>query len=237
HDHEHGRTIRLERQVLERNDRIAERNRGWFESRGICALNLVSSPGAGKTTLLERSLRELGKELRLHVIEGDQETSADADRIRAAGGRAVQINTGTGCHLDAAMGAQAALPLARGGKRKAAQVPAHVPRGSGSGAEQDRPASPPRLRRGALPLQRAAGQSAAARLPRLGGARRRPARLVRLGSRAAGDARRRLNAGAGESKRPPASSLVVSRQGVAPCSNEAWIRGVVCSSLATERGI
>lgn len=107
HEHEHGRTIRLERQVLERNDRIAERNRGWFDSRGICALNLVSSPGAGKTTLLERSLRELGEELRIHVIEGDQETSADADRIRAAGGRAVQINTGTGCHLDAAMVARA----------------------------------------------------------------------------------------------------------------------------------
>src|ERR1700737_4747106 len=107
HDHEHGRTIRLERQVLERNDRIAERNRGWFDARGICALNLVSSPGAGKTTLLERSLRDLGSELRLHVIEGDQETSADADRIRAAGGRAVQINTGTGCHLDAAMVARA----------------------------------------------------------------------------------------------------------------------------------
>jgi hydrogenase nickel incorporation protein HypB len=107
HDHDRGGTIRLERQVLERNDRIAERNRGWFDARGICALNLVSSPGAGKTTLLERSLRDLGSELRLHVIEGDQETSADADRIRAAGGRAVQINTGTGCHLDAAMVARA----------------------------------------------------------------------------------------------------------------------------------
>ena len=104
HDHHHEHeTVRLEREVLARNDRLAERNRGWFAAREVLALNLVSSPGAGKTTLLERTIREAGAELRIHVIEGDQETSADADRIRAAGARAVQINTGTGCHLDAEM--------------------------------------------------------------------------------------------------------------------------------------
>jgi hydrogenase nickel incorporation protein HypB len=89
--------------VLERNDRLAERNRGFFKARKVLALNLVSSPGAGKTTLLERTIRDAGRELNIEVIEGDQETSADADRIRAAGARAVQINTGTGCHLDAQM--------------------------------------------------------------------------------------------------------------------------------------
>jgi hydrogenase nickel incorporation protein HypB len=105
HDHApgSGSILRLERDVLEKNNRLAERNRGWFAGRGILALNLVSSPGAGKTTLLERTIRELGRDVRVCVIEGDQETSRDADRIRAAGARALQINTGTGCHLDAHM--------------------------------------------------------------------------------------------------------------------------------------
>ena len=75
----------------------------WFAGRNILALNLVSSPGAGKTTLLERTIRDLGRELSLSVIEGDQETANDAQRIRAAGCPVVQINTGAGCHLDAAM--------------------------------------------------------------------------------------------------------------------------------------
>src|SRR6202158_2838151 len=116
HDHAHdrkGETIRLEREVLEHNDRLAARNRGFLAARHVLALNLVSSPGAGKTTLLERTIRDAGRELGIEVIEGDQETSADADRIRAAGAQAVQINTGTGCHLDAAMvaGAFARLKL------------------------------------------------------------------------------------------------------------------------------
>lgn len=97
------RTVRIEQEVLAKNNRLAERCRGWFAGRGVLALNLVSSPGAGKTTLLERTLADLGGELAISVIEGDQETDRDADRIRKAGGRAVQINTGTGCHLDAAM--------------------------------------------------------------------------------------------------------------------------------------
>ncbi len=86
-----------------KNDRLAEWVRGWLAGRGLTALNLVSSPGAGKTTLLERTISELGGEISLSVIEGDQQTLNDAERIRAAGCRVVQINTGAGCHLDAAM--------------------------------------------------------------------------------------------------------------------------------------
>jgi hydrogenase nickel incorporation protein HypB len=103
HVHAHGRTVLLEQELLARNNRLAERNRGWLAGRKILALNLVSSPGAGKTTLLERTIRDLANEFPLHVIEGDQETVHDAERIRATGCRVVQINTGTGCHLDAAM--------------------------------------------------------------------------------------------------------------------------------------
>jgi hydrogenase nickel incorporation protein HypB len=103
HSHSHGETVRLETDVLAKNNRLAERNRGWFAGRNIFALNLMSAPGAGKTTLLERTIRDLGNELALSVIEGDQETINDAERIRATGCRVVQINTGTGCHLDAVM--------------------------------------------------------------------------------------------------------------------------------------
>jgi len=95
--------VRVDRDVLDKNDRLAEYNRGWLAGRGVLALNLVSSPGAGKTTLLERTVRDLGREFPVSVIEGDQETDHDARRIRAAGCRAVQINTGVACHLDATM--------------------------------------------------------------------------------------------------------------------------------------
>ncbi len=105
HDHEHAHDH-------DQNDLLAERNRGWFEGRGILALNLMSSPGAGKTTLLERTLADLAKEVRLSVIEGDQETMRDAERIRRAGARAIQINTGSGCHLDAQMVSAALRKLA-----------------------------------------------------------------------------------------------------------------------------
>lgn len=103
HTHTSGTTLRLDQHVLARNNQLAERNRGWFAGRNILALNLVSSPGAGKTTLLERTIRELGGGLTLQVIEGDQATTNDAQRIQAAGCRVVQINTGAGCHLDATM--------------------------------------------------------------------------------------------------------------------------------------
>jgi hydrogenase nickel incorporation protein HypB len=89
--------------VLARNDRLAARNREWFRERGILALNLVSSPGAGKTTLLERTIRAVGEAMTIHVIEGDQATALDAERIRLTGASAVQITTGRVCHLDAAM--------------------------------------------------------------------------------------------------------------------------------------
>ncbi len=105
HEHEHvrGTVVSLEQDVLAKNNRLAERNRGWFEGRDILALNLVSAPGAGKTTLLERSIRDFGGELPISVIEGDQATLLDSERIRSLGCRTVQINTGTGCHLDAEM--------------------------------------------------------------------------------------------------------------------------------------
>jgi hydrogenase nickel incorporation protein HypB len=103
HDHQPTRVITLEQDILAKNDLLAARNRDWFAEHDILALNLLSSPGAGKTTLLERTIRDVGDELGLSVIEGDQETLLDAERIRATGRPAVQINTGSGCHLDAEM--------------------------------------------------------------------------------------------------------------------------------------
>ncbi len=103
HAHMHGTTVSLEADILEKNNRLAERNRGWLEGRNILALNLVSSPGSGKTTLLERTICDLKDELPIHVVEGDQETVNDAERIKNTGCKVVQINTGTGCHLEADM--------------------------------------------------------------------------------------------------------------------------------------
>ncbi len=99
----HGKTVTLAEKVLARNDALAGENRDWLRERDILAVNLMSSPGAGKTTLLERTAAELAGELVIGVIEGDQETDLDAARMRAAGCRVVQVNTGTGCHLDAVM--------------------------------------------------------------------------------------------------------------------------------------
>lgn len=103
HDHSHQREIAVESDVLARNNLLAERNRGFFEAKKIFALNLVSSPGSGKTALLEKTIVELKKEIRFYVIEGDQQTMNDANRIDQAGAPVVQINTGSGCHLDANM--------------------------------------------------------------------------------------------------------------------------------------
>lgn len=105
HDHPHTRTetISLEQKVLQKNDLLAGQNRQWLARRRVLALNITSSPGAGKTTLLERTIRELRADWPVAVIEGDQETLLDAERIRTAGARAVQVNTGAGCHLDADM--------------------------------------------------------------------------------------------------------------------------------------
>ncbi len=104
------RAVRLEADILGENNRIAAHNRSHFAAHGVTALNLVSSPGAGKTTLLVKTLETLrrsGAPTALAVIEGDQQTSNDADRIRATGVPAIQINTGKGCHLDARMVADA----------------------------------------------------------------------------------------------------------------------------------
>jgi hydrogenase nickel incorporation protein HypB len=103
HHHPHTETISLEQKVLAKNDVVAEQNRKWLADRGILAFNLTSSPGAGKTTLLEHTIRNLRSHRSVSVIEGDQETLLDADRITGAGARAVQVNTGAGCHLDAEM--------------------------------------------------------------------------------------------------------------------------------------
>jgi len=103
HDHSHSRTVKIEVDVLARNNLAAQRNRGWLEAKEILALNLVSSPGSGKTTLLEKTLGDLGGELNFVVIEGDQQTLNDAERIAATGAPVLQVNTGKGCHLDADM--------------------------------------------------------------------------------------------------------------------------------------
>lgn len=96
-----SRRVQIERDILARNDAFALANRAAFERQGVLALNLVSSPGSGKTTLLVRTIAALAGKTPLGVIEGDQQTSLDAERIRSAGAAAVQINTGKGCHLDA----------------------------------------------------------------------------------------------------------------------------------------
>jgi hydrogenase nickel incorporation protein HypB len=99
----HGTTISLEQDILAKNNLLAAQNRGWFKGRNILALNLMSSPGAGKTTLLTRTIHDLKQQLLISVIEGDQETTNDAQKIKETGCKVVQINTGTGCHLDASM--------------------------------------------------------------------------------------------------------------------------------------
>jgi len=101
--HSHSpEVVTLEQKVLAKNDHLAAHNREWLTARGIRAVNLMSSPGSGKTTLLERTIRAIHARP-VAVIEGDQETRLDAERIRATGSPVVQINTGAGCHLDAAM--------------------------------------------------------------------------------------------------------------------------------------
>jgi hydrogenase nickel incorporation protein HypB len=124
HDHEHEHAVdsafahahELQAAILGKNDRIAAITRRFLAEHRILALNLVSSPGAGKTTVLERTIAGLRGEREIQVIEGDQATSHDAARIRDAGALAIQINTGTGCHLDAAMveGALRELAPSRG---------------------------------------------------------------------------------------------------------------------------
>lgn len=109
-----ARAIKLETDILGANNRVAQQNRAHFESHGVTALNFVSSPGSGKTTLLCATIEALkarSPALSVSVIEGDQQTSFDADRIRATGAPAIQVNTGKGCHLDAPMVAEAFAQL------------------------------------------------------------------------------------------------------------------------------
>jgi hydrogenase nickel incorporation protein HypB len=111
------RIVAIERDILAKNDAYARQNRRRFAERGLFVLNLVSSPGSGKTSLLVRTIAALEGAVPAAVIEGDQQTARDADRIRATGAPAIQINTGKGCHLDAQMVGQAftALPAEQGG--------------------------------------------------------------------------------------------------------------------------
>jgi len=109
---EPSRLVKIEQDILSKNDQYAARNRAFFTEKKIFALNLVSSPGSGKTTLLTRTLQDLQKNYEIAVIEGDQQTANDAERIRETGVPAVQINTGKGCHLDAHMVGHAIEDLA-----------------------------------------------------------------------------------------------------------------------------
>jgi hydrogenase nickel incorporation protein HypB len=117
HDHDHEahpsqqRRISVEEDILAQNNLTAQRNRGFFEAKGVAVVNLMSSPGSGKTTLLEKSILSLKGKRPVAVIEGDQQTMNDAERIDRAGAPVVQVNTGNGCHLDAEMIRQALKKL------------------------------------------------------------------------------------------------------------------------------
>jgi hydrogenase nickel incorporation protein HypB len=116
-DHEHGhshdaapgehRVLEVRQAILEKNDRLAERNRGFFHARGLLVLNVLSSPGSGKTTFIHETVRRLAKRLKTGVIVGDLATDNDAQRLRESGAPVVQITTGTVCHLEAEMVARA----------------------------------------------------------------------------------------------------------------------------------
>jgi len=103
HHHHHDTELELEKNILHENNLLAQRNRGFLEAKDVFALNMVSSPGSGKTTLLERSIGLLKEDLKMAIIEGDQQSMNDANRIAATGVPVVQVNTGKGCHLDAHM--------------------------------------------------------------------------------------------------------------------------------------
>jgi hydrogenase nickel incorporation protein HypB len=124
HDHGHShpehssdsgaagrQTVELRHAILEKNDRLAERNRGFFRARGLLVINVLSSPGSGKTTLIGQTIRRLGPRLKSAVIVGDLATDNDARRLRESGAPVVQINTGTVCHLEADMVARAVKQL------------------------------------------------------------------------------------------------------------------------------
>jgi len=109
---DHAHRILVQEDILAENNLIASRNRGYFEAKGIVTLNLMSSPGSGKTTLLEQTIRKLENKKAVTVIEGDQQTLTDAERIEQTGVPVIQVNTGNGCHLDASMVRRAVRELA-----------------------------------------------------------------------------------------------------------------------------
>lgn len=118
HEHDHGtshahggKTVNLNRSLMEKNDRLAERNRGFFKAKRLLVLNVVSSPGSGKTTFIRETAIHLAGKLRVGVIVGDLATDNDAAQLRIAGIPVVQITTGTVCHLDAEMVSKAAAQL------------------------------------------------------------------------------------------------------------------------------
>ena len=114
HPHEDAgqhRVLEVRQAILEKNDRLAERNRGFFHARGLLVLNVLSSPGSGKTTFIRETIRSLGKRLKTGVIVGDLATDNDAQRLRESGAPVVQITTGTVCHLEAEMVARALKEL------------------------------------------------------------------------------------------------------------------------------
>ena len=119
HEHPHDtqdsdesrRTVQVRQAILSKNDRLAERNRGFFQARGLLVLNVLSSPGSGKTTFLQETVRSLDKRLKTGLIVGDLATDNDAQRLRASGAPVVQITTGTMCHLEADMIARALKQL------------------------------------------------------------------------------------------------------------------------------
>lgn len=103
HSHHHKTVVEIEQDILQHNEVMASRNKGYFEAKNIFALNLVSSPGSGKTSILEKTLKDLKSEIPFYVIEGDQQTLNDANRIDALNIPVIQINTGKGCHLESDM--------------------------------------------------------------------------------------------------------------------------------------
>ena len=118
HDHDHGhdhdephRTLDVQEAILAKNDRLAERNRGFFKAKRLLVPNVLSAPGSGKTTLIQKTIQALASRLRVGVIVGDLETDNDAVRLRTTGAAVVQITTGTVCHLEAEMVARAMAKL------------------------------------------------------------------------------------------------------------------------------
>ena len=103
HQHSHEKVIEIKKDILSANQCMAERNLCYFDAKNIFTVNMVSSPGSGKTTILEQTIDRLKEKVSITVIEGDQQTTNDADRIKSTGVPAVQINTQNGCHLEANM--------------------------------------------------------------------------------------------------------------------------------------